>query len=660
VVYRARFVDPTHIEIIAMTKPQSYTVPYRHSLCTPEQFEQMYRHSLEDPETFWAEMARSTIDWFSPWTKTMDCDFPRASIRWFTDATLNVSHNCLDRHLDRRGDQTAIIWEGNEPGDVRRLTYRELHREVCRAANMLKSLGVKQGDRVALYMPMVPELAIAMLACARIGAIHSVVFAGFSKRSLQARILDAQCSVVITANEGVRGPKKIPLKEICDLAVEGVKCVRSVVVLRRTDTQCEMVQGRDLWWHELMEQSSDECPALPLDSEHPLFILYTSGSTGAPKGVVHTQGGYLLYVALTHRYVFDYREGDIFFCAADCGWVTGHSYVVYGPLANGATTVMFESVPHYPDPGRYWDTVERHRVNIFYTAPTAIRAIAKESSDYVTRYDRSSLRVLGTVGEPINEDAWLWYFETVGDRRCPVVDTWWQTETGGTLMTPLPGITEMKPGLAMRPFFGVKPTLVDDDGHEITGNDVKGKLCLEGSWPGQMRGVFGDPDRFYNTYFTQFPGRYFTGDSCYRDSDGHYRIIGRVDDVLNVAGHRIGTAEVESALVSSGVVAEAAVVGVPHEVKGTAIFAFCILQNGVEESGVTLERIRDAVRHAIGAFAVPDAIAVVPGLPKTRSGKIMRRILRALATGEEGTLGDTSTLSEPGVVDQIRAALHRR
>lgn len=636
---------------------QTYTFPYTHSHLTPTTFQEMYQRSLEDSEGFWGEMADKEISWFSPWERVMECDFKNAKISWFKGATLNVSYNCIDRHLTTRGDKTAIIWEGNEPGEVRKLTYRELHREVSKVANLLLSLGIKKGDTVALYMPMVPELAIAMLACTRIGAIHSVVFAGFSDHALQLRILDAKSKVVLTANEGVRGGKTIPLKETVDEALKGADCVTKVVVFKRTETPCTMVQGRDLWWHECLEGCDEECTPVELDAEDPLFILYTSGSTGKPKGVMHTQGGYLLHVALTHRYVFDIREEDIFFCAADCGWITGHSYVVYGPLANGSTTLMFESIPTYPDAGRYWDVIDRHGVTVFYTAPTALRTIARESLDYVKRHERGTLRILGSVGEPINEDAWRWYYEEVGERSCFLVDTWWQTETGGVMMTPLPGIDDMKPGSAMRPFLGVEPCLVDDEGHELEGNNIKGNLCIKRSWPGQMRGVYGEPDRFFQTYFTQFPGYYFTGDSCLRDADGHYRIIGRVDDVINVSGHRIGTAEVESAIVTSGAIAEAAVIGVPHPIKGFSLHAFCIPREGVTEDGSSIDAIKHAVRHEIGSFALPDKITFVAGLPKTRSGKIMRRILRALAEDASKDLGDLSTLAEPTVVQQIRGSL---
>ncbi len=617
------------------------------------EYQRLYEWSVRQPEDFWAAQAKEFVTWFKPWSSVLEWDYHTAQIKWFLGAELNVSYNCLDRHLETRADKTAILWEGNEPGDVRRVSYRELHSAVCRFANVLKSKGIKRGDRVAIYMPMVPEVAVAMLACARIGAVHSVIFGGFSAESVRDRILDSQCKVLVTGNEIVRGPKTIALKSIADEALERVDCITSVIVFQRTKSETAMKAGRDSWYHEEMARSSAECQPEHLSSEDPLFILYTSGSTGKPKGVLHTQGGYLLHTAITHRYVFDYREADIYCCAADVGWVTGHSYIVYGPLANGATTVMFESIPTYPDAGRYWETIQRHKINIFYTAPTAIRAVAKEGPDLPSKYDLRSLRILGSVGEPINEDAWLWYHDNVGGGRCPVVDTWWQTETGGILISPLPGATRLKPGSATRPFFGVQPCLVDDEGREIQGNDVKGKLCIKFPWPGQMRTVYGDHERFVKTYFSQYPGKYFTGDGCRRDEDGYYWITGRVDDVLNVAGHRLGTAEIESAIVTSGVVAEAAVVGYPHDIKGIGIYAFCVLKDGHTATEASRGKIAEAVRKVISPIANPDLIQFVPGLPKTRSGKIMRRILRKVAEGERYQFGDISTLADPAVVEAI-------
>lgn len=623
------------------------------ALIDAEEYRRLYEWSVRDPRDFWAAQAREFVTWTKPWSEVLEYDYHRAHISWFLGAELNVSANCLDRHLAKRAEKTAILWEGNEPGESRRLTYRELHHAVCKFANVLKSRGVSRGDRVAIYMPMVPEVAVAMLACARIGAVHSVIFGGFSAESVRDRILDSQCKVLVTGNEIVRGSKTIGLKQIADDALKGVGCVRSVIVFERTRTHTSMIEGRDVWYHEEMARASADCPPVSLSSEDPLFILYTSGSTGKPKGVLHTQGGYLLYAAISHKYVFDYREEDIYCCAADVGWITGHSYIVYGPLANGATTVMFESIPVYPDAGRYWDMIQRHKISLFYTAPTAIRAVAKEGPELPKEYDLSSLRVLGTVGEPINPDAWLWYHEKVGGGRCPVVDTWWQTETGGIMISPLPGATPLKPGSATRPFFGVIPCIVDDHGKEVVGNGVKGKLCIRFPWPGQMRTVYGDHDRFYKTYFSQYPGMYFTGDGCRRDEDGYYWITGRVDDVLNVAGHRLGTAEIESAIVSSGAVAEAAVVGMPHDVKGLAVYAFCVLRDNVETDEGTRVLIRDAVRRAISPIATPDLIQFVPGLPKTRSGKIMRRILRKIAEGERHHFGDITTLADPAVVQAL-------
>ncbi|MEA5445796.1 acetate--CoA ligase [Gammaproteobacteria bacterium AB-CW1] len=615
-------------------------------------YEAMYRRSIENPEAFWAEQAERFIHWFRPWDRVMDWDFKEPRIRWFEGAELNVSYNCIDRHLETRGDKTAIIWEGDEPGDTRRFSYRELHEAVCRLANGLRARGVRRGDRVCIYMPMVPEAAIAMLACTRIGAIHSVVFGGFSPHALRDRILDADCKLVITADQGVRGGKIVPLKENTDKAVTECPGVETVVVLRRTGAEVPSSPDRDIDYHELVEDMEPHCEAEPMDAEDPLFILYTSGSTGKPKGVLHSTGGYILQAAMTHHYVFDYHEEDIYWCTADVGWVTGHSYIVYGPLANGATTLMFEGVPTYPDASRHWDIVDRHQVNIYYTAPTAIRALMRAGNEPVQQYSRKSLRILGTVGEPINPEAWNWYHQVVGDGRCPVVDTWWQTETGAIMIAPLPGATDLKPGSATRPFFGVQPALMDADGRELEG-EAAGNLVIKGSWPSQMRTVYGDHERFAQTYFSAYPGLYFTGDGARRDADGYWWITGRVDDVLNISGHRLGTAEVESALVLHPAVAEAAVVGYPHDVKGQGIYAYVTLMAGKEGSDELSDELMDLVRDEIGAIARPDIIQWAPGLPKTRSGKIMRRILRKIAADELDTLGDTSTLADPGVVDNL-------
>ena len=616
-------------------------------------YQAMYQRSIEDPDGFWADMADEHIHWFRRWDRVADWTFDGdVRIRWFDGAKVNVAYNCLDRHLEERGDKTAILWEGDEPGEERRLTFRELHTEVCKFANVLKSKGVERGDRVCIYMPMVPEAAVAMLACARIGAVHSVVFGGFSPDALRDRILDSDCRVVITADEGPRGGRNVPLKKNTHTALEACPNTHTCIVVRRTGNEVPWRDGRDLWYHEVMADASPDCPAEALDAEDPLFILYTSGSTGKPKGVQHNQAGYLLYTTLTFKYVFDYHEGDIFWCTADVGWVTGHSYVVYSPLSNGATTVMFEGVPNYPDFSRFWQICDKYEVSLFYTAPTAIRALMGQGDDFVKRTRRTSLRILGSVGEPINPEAWEWYYHVVGGARCPIVDTWWQTETGGVMITPLPGCTRLKPGSATRPLFGVEPVLVDPEGNELDGA-TEGALCIKRSWPGQMRTVFGDHERFIQTYFSTFPGMYMTGDGARRDEDGYYWITGRVDDVINVSGHRMGTAEVESALVLHATVAEAAVVGCPHDIKGQGIYAYVTLNAGVEGTDALKKELVGLVRKEIGPIASPDVIQFAPGLPKTRSGKIMRRILRKVAANEIDNLGDTSTLAEPAVVDDI-------
>ena len=620
-----------------------------------EDYERRYQRATTDPEGYWRDQAKR-LDWITPFERVKDVSFHEADfrIRWFDDGELNVSANCLDRHLATRGDQPAIIWEGDEPGESRTLTYRELHALTCRFANVLKDNGVAKGDRVTLYLPMVAEAAAAMLACTRIGAIHSIVFGGFSPDSLANRIQDCDSKLVITADEGCRGGKRIPLKANVDAALEKCPGVERVLVLRRTHKDIAMTEGRDLWLDEALAAASEECAPEPMAAEDPLFILYTSGSTGKPKGVLHTTAGYLLWVTQTFRDVFDYRDGEIFWCTADIGWVTGHSYVVYGPLANGATTVMFDGVPSYPDHGRLWETVDRLGVNILYTAPTAIRALMREGDDWVTRHSRQSLRLLGTVGEPINPEAWEWYWRVAGDGRCPIVDTWWQTETGGILIAPLPYATDLKPGSATKPLPGVLPQIVDAEGKVLDGA-VEGNLVIADSWPGQMRTVWGDHERFFQTYFTTYPGKYFTGDGCRRDEDGYYWITGRVDDVINVSGHRMGTAEVESALVAHAKVAEAAVVGMPHDVKGQGIYAFVTLNTGEEPGDALRDELRQWVRREIGPIASPDALQFAPGLPKTRSGKIMWRILRKIAENDTGNLGDTSTLADPSVVDTLVA-----
>lgn len=621
--------------------------------CNSDSYRRMYEQSTTDPTSFWREHGKR-LDWIKPYTKVKNTTFGpgQVSIKWFEDGTLNASVNCLDRHLPKRGDQTAIIWEGDDPKDSKHITYRELHREVCKFANALKDLSAKKGDRITIYMPMIPEATIAMLACTRIGAVHSVVFGGFSPDALAGRIQDCDSSLVITADEGLRGAKKIPLKANVDAALKKCPTVKSVLVVRRTGANVDWNPGRDHWWHDLSTTAAADCPAEEMNAEDPMFILYTSGSTGKPKGVLHTTGGYMVYVSMTHQYVFDYHDGDIYWCTADVGWVTGHSYIVYGPLANGATTLMFEGVPTYPDASRFWQVIDKHKVNIFYTAPTAIRALMRDGETFVKKTSRSSLRLLGSVGEPINPEAWLWYYRVVGDERCPVVDTWWQTETGGILISPLPGAISLKPGSATLPFFGVKPVVVDSEGKELSGA-CEGNLCLADSWPGQMRTVYKDHERFVQTYFSTYPGKYFTGDGCRRDGDGYYWITGRVDDVINVSGHRLGTAEVESALVAHPKVAEAAVVGYPHDIKGQGIYAYVTLIAGEAPSENLRKELMQWVRKEIGAIASPDLLQWAPMLPKTRSGKIMRRILRKIAENDVTNLGDTSTLADPAVVKDL-------
>ncbi|MGI9350484.1 MAG: acetate--CoA ligase [Rhizobiaceae bacterium] len=620
-------------------------------------YKEMYEASVSDPEAFWGEQGKR-IDWIKPFSKVKNTTFeyPDVSIKWYEDGTLNVSANCIDRHLEARGDQTAIIWEGDEPTDDKHITYKELHEQVCRLANVMKADGVKKGDRVTLYMPMVPEAAYAMLACARIGAVHSIVFGGFSPDALAGRIVDCQSDYVVTADEGIRGGKIIPLKNntdaACEIAEKAGQKVREVLVVKRTGNDINWVDDRDVWYHEACNAASTDCPPEEMNAEDPLFILYTSGSTGQPKGVLHTTGGYLIWASMTHQYVFDYKDGDIYWCTADVGWVTGHSYIVYGPLANGAVTLMFEGVPNYPSNARFWEVCDKHQVNQFYTAPTALRALMQGGDDPVKSTSRKSLRILGTVGEPINPEAWEWYYNVVGDSRCPIVDTWWQTETGGHMITPLPGATKLKPGSATLPFFGVQPQLVDNDGEPLEGA-TDGNLCIIDSWPGQMRTVYGDHERFVQTYFSTYKGKYFTGDGCRRDEDGYYWITGRVDDVINVSGHRMGTAEVESALVSHSAVSESAVVGFPHDIKGQGIYCYVTLMAGVEATDELKIELRNHVRSEIGPIASPDAIQWAPGLPKTRSGKIMRRILRKIAEDDFSNLGDTSTLADPAVVDDL-------
>ena len=634
---------------------QLYPVPEdiaKTTLCDNDKYLEMYRSSVDDPEEFWREQGRR-IDWITPYTKIKDVSFavPDVHIKWFEDGTLNASVNCLDRHLETRGDQVALLWEADEPGESRSLTYRELYEQVCKFSNVLRSLGIKKGDRVTLYLPMILELPVAMLACARIGAIHSVVFGGFSPDSLGGRIQDCDSNLLITSDEGLRGGRVIPLKVNADKALESCPTIGHCIVVKRTGGDINWNE-RDLWYHELMEGADAECPAEEMSAEDPLFILYTSGSTGKPKGVLHTTGGYMVFASMTHEYVFDYKDGDVYWCTADIGWVTGHSYIVYGPLANGAISVMFEGIPTYPDASRFWQVCDQHGVNIFYTAPTAIRALMREGEAFVTKTSRKTLKLLGTVGEPINPEAWKWYYKVVGEQRCPIVDTWWQTETGGILITPLPGATATKPGSATRPFFGVQPAIVDPHGNPMRGA-VSGDLCITDAWPGMMRTLYRNHDRFIETYFSTYPGMYFTGDGCRRDEDDYYWITGRVDDVINVSGHRMGTAEVESALVAHAKVAEAAVVGFPHDIKGQGIYAYVTLNVG-EEPGPDLEQeLVQWVRTEIGSIASPDVIQFAPGLPKTRSGKIMRRILRKVAENDISNLGDTSTLADPAVVDDL-------
>lgn len=625
-----------------------------------EKYLELYKQSVEDPDQFWGEQGK-TIDWITPYTKVKNTSYAKDNlfIKWYEDGELNVSANCIDRHLATRGDQTAIIWEGDDPNDDAHITYKQLHEHVCKFANVLKSMGAKKGDRVTIYMPMIPEAAYAMLACARIGAVHSIVFGGFSPDALAGRIIDCDSKFIITADEGLRGGKPIPLKVNTDKALEQCPGGEKVLVVRRTGNAINFDASRDFWLHEELEKVSAECEPEVMNAEDPLFILYTSGSTGKPKGVLHTTGGYLVYASMTHKYVFDYHDGDIYWCTADVGWVTGHSYIVYGPLANGATTLMFEGVPNYPDASRFWQVVDKHQVNICYTAPTAIRALMGAGDEFVKKTSRASLRLLGSVGEPINPEAWDWYYEVVGEKRCPIVDTWWQTETGGIMITPLPGATALKPGSATRPFFGVQPALCDADGKILEG-EADGNLVILDSWPGQMRTVYGDHDRFIQTYFSTYDNMYFAGDGCRRDADGYYWITGRVDDVINVSGHRMGTAEVESALVSHEKVSEAAVVGYPHDIKGQGIYCYVTLMAGLQGDEDLKAELRQWVRKEIGPIATPDLIQFAPGLPKTRSGKIMRRILRKIAADDYSELGDTSTLAEPAVVDDLIANRQNR
>ena len=638
-----------------MSDSKIYNVPEafaKNALLDEASYTAMYKESISDPGGFWAKQAEKFLSWDKPWDTVLDWDYSKGHIRWFEGGKLNACVNCVDRHLDTRGDQTALIWEGDDPADDDRITYKELYEHVCRMANVLKSRNVKKGDRVCIYMPMIPEAVYAMLACARIGAVHSVVFGGFSPDSIKNRILDSDCQTVITANEGVRGGKPVPLKANVDAALISCPNVHSVIVVRRTAAGIDWHEGRDIWYHEASANVPAECPPEQMDAEDPLFILYTSGSTGKPKGVMHTTGGYLLYAAITHKYVFDYHEGDVYWCTADVGWVTGHSYIVYGPLCNGAISLVFEGIPTYPDASRFWQVCDKHKVNTFYTAPTALRALMRMGDEPVNSTSRESLRLLGTVGEPINPEAWEWYYHSIGGARCPIVDTWWQTETGGHMITGVPGAVKMKPGSATRPFFGVQPAIVDSEGNILEG-EAEGSLVITHPWPGQMRTVYGDHQRFIETYFSAFPGNYFTGDGARRDADGDYWITGRVDDVLIVSGHNLGTAELESALVLHEAVAEAAIVGYPHDIKGQGIYAYVTLIHGVEPTEELRKELVRHVRKEIGPIATPDIIQWAPGLPKTRSGKIMRRILRKIAANEMDSLGDTSTLADPGVVDDL-------
>lgn len=638
-----------------MTEHKTYPINpdlAAHAHIDADKYSSMYKRSIAEPESFWAEQAELFLDWIKLWDKVMEYDYPKGHIRWFEGGLLNVSYNCLDRHLPSRGEQTAIIWEGDNPEQDKKITYRELHEQVCKFANVLKNLGVKKGDRICIYLPMIAEAATVILACTRIGAIHSIVFGGFSADALRDRIIDADCQYVICADEAIRGGKAIALKSNADQAIDACPNVKKVVVIKNSGNEIPWNSGRDVWYHEAISKASADCPPEPMAAEDPLFILYTSGSTGKPKGVLHTTGGYLLFAAITHKYVFDYHDGDIYWCTADIGWVTGHSYIIYGPLCNGATTLMFEGVPTYPAADRFWQIVDKHQVNIFYTAPTAIRALMAQGDHYVTRTDRSSLRILGSVGEPINPEAWEWYYHVVGKGKCPIVDTWWQTETGGILITPLPGAIPLKPGSATLPFFGIKPEILDNEGNVLAG-EAEGILVISRPWPGQARTVYGDHERFIDTYFKNFPGYYFAGDGARRDKEGFYWITGRVDDVINVSGHRMGTAEVESALVLHHDVAEAAVVGYPHPIKGQGIYAYVTLNVGVEATETLRQELIALVRKEIGPIAHPDIIQWAPGLPKTRSGKIMRRILRKVAANEIDNLGDTSTLADPSVVDDI-------